>query len=261
MDRGVFVTLRRWTTLLSLPAARPRVVSRWPELASTCEAGVEVADTQAVRAAWRNLGQQLAARRKVAKLSQQDLAERTTFSRSSVANIEIGRQHVDRAFWEKADAQVGAGGELVRGYDGVEALHRAHQRRRTQPVQAGRQAVNVLAFNESPSVPVENADLPASAKTTPHFFPISWGRDGYTASGPRLAELSVDTAPPTAVGWNDVDQVRFFTRALAHSENTFGGGFSGEAAVAQLKYSALLLNLDPPMNSVRVGVPEIEDAL
>ncbi|BCJ55878.1 hypothetical protein Asp14428_73530 [Actinoplanes sp. NBRC 14428] len=90
--------------------------------------GDEVANPQVVRAAWVELGRQLAARRKAAKLSQQELANRTTYSRSSIANIEIGLQHVDRSFWEKADQLLEAGGELVRDYDAAEALQRHHQR-------------------------------------------------------------------------------------------------------------------------------------
>src|SRR5690348_11717295 len=90
--------------------------------------GDEVANPQVVRAAWVELGHQLAAKRKAAKLSQQELANRTTYSRSSIANIEIGLQHVDRSFWEKADQLLDAGGELVREYDAAEALQRRHQR-------------------------------------------------------------------------------------------------------------------------------------
>jgi transcriptional regulator with XRE-family HTH domain len=87
-----------------------------------------VANPQVVRAAWIELGHQLAAKRKAANLSQQELAKRTTYSRSSIASIEIGLQHVDQSFWEKADQLLDAGGELVRGYDAAEALQRHHQR-------------------------------------------------------------------------------------------------------------------------------------
>lgn len=91
-------------------------------------AGVEVADAQHVRAAWRDLGRQLAAQRQGAGLSQKRFAVETRYSRSSIANIEVGLQHVDRSFWEKADEILGAGGELVQGYDRAEALQRHHQR-------------------------------------------------------------------------------------------------------------------------------------
>lgn len=61
-------------------------------------------------------------------MSQQDLANKLTYSRSSIANIETGLQHVNRTFWEAVDARLGGDGELLRGYDAAEALQRAHQR-------------------------------------------------------------------------------------------------------------------------------------
>ena len=64
----------------------------------------------------------MAAQRKAAKLSQQNLADRMTYSRSSIANIETGLQHVSRAFWEKIEVLLGTAGELLRGYDSAEAL-------------------------------------------------------------------------------------------------------------------------------------------
>ena len=66
-------------------------------------------------------------------MSQQDLANRTTYSRSSIANIETGLQHVNRAFWDTADAHLGADGELLHGYDAAETLQRTHQRPVRQP--------------------------------------------------------------------------------------------------------------------------------
>ncbi|WP_433294441.1 helix-turn-helix domain-containing protein [Actinoplanes sp. CA-030573] len=94
-----------------------------------------MADAQQVRTAWRELGRQLATRRQEAELNQKRFAVETRYSRSSIANIEVGLQHVDRSFWEKADEVLGAGGELVRGYDRAEALQRHHQRpvRRSVP--------------------------------------------------------------------------------------------------------------------------------
>ena len=49
-----------------------------------------------------------------------------TYSRSSIANIETGLQHVSRAFWEKIEVLLGTAGELLRGYHSAEALQRAH---------------------------------------------------------------------------------------------------------------------------------------
>lgn len=54
--------------------------------------------------------------------------------------------------------------------------------------------------------------------------------------------LSVSTPAPRVVGWTDVEQVRATTRALAASENLFGGGLSCEAAAGQLRWAARLLD-------------------
>lgn len=87
-----------------------------------------MADPQVVREARRALGQKLAGYRQAKPLSQQGLADLTAYGRSSVANVEAGLQSVNRAFWESADSELDAEGELLRGYDKLEALRRAHQR-------------------------------------------------------------------------------------------------------------------------------------
>jgi hypothetical protein len=48
-----------------------------------------------------------------AGLSQTQLAEATEFSRSTVANVETGRQRVPRTFWERADKALRTGGVLA----------------------------------------------------------------------------------------------------------------------------------------------------
>lgn len=56
-----------------------------------------------------------------------------------------------------------------------------------------------------------------------------------------LARMTVESPTPARIGWTDVDQVRATTRALAASENLFGGGLSCEAAVGQLRWAGRLL--------------------
>ncbi|MGZ4434648.1 MAG: helix-turn-helix domain-containing protein [Trebonia sp.] len=55
--------------------------------------------TQARRA----LGTELAAHRRAAGHSQAALASLVNYSRSTIANVEVGRQHVPRRFWEHAE--------------------------------------------------------------------------------------------------------------------------------------------------------------
>ncbi|MFB9363588.1 helix-turn-helix domain-containing protein [Actinoplanes nipponensis] len=185
-----------------------------------------MADPQAVRTARRDLGQQLAALRKAKQLSQQDLADQTIYSRSSIANIETGLQPVNRTFWEAVDALLGAEDELVQGYDAIEDLRRAHPR----PIRRTRQD------------PPEDLVAPAAANDP--SLPFAMSRSKGTSSSPieQLAGLSFETPVPKSIDWVDVDHVRFVTRSFAISENTFGGGFSGQAAAAQLRHSSLLLH-------------------
>ncbi len=81
-------------------------------------------ESQIVENARRALGAQLAAYRRAAGYSQAGFAPLTGYSRSTVANVETGRQHVPRDFWGRADAVLCAGGDLVTGNDEVEAVAR-----------------------------------------------------------------------------------------------------------------------------------------
>jgi len=56
-----------------------------------------------------------------------------------------------------------------------------------------------------------------------------------------LDHLTIETPVPPTIGWADVEHVRYITSTLALSENKYGGGFSGQAAAAQLRYSAKLI--------------------
>ena len=78
--------------------------------------------------AWRALGAQLAAYRKAAGFSQAQLAEFVEYSRSTVANVETGRQHVPADFWRRADEALDAGGSLIAASVEIEALARQERR-------------------------------------------------------------------------------------------------------------------------------------
>src|SRR6266498_5862728 len=78
---------------------------------------------EAIAEARRQLGRQLAALRKAAGYSSQhDLAPLTFYGRSTIANVETGRQHAGRAFWQRCDEVLGTGGVLTAGYDEIEAM-------------------------------------------------------------------------------------------------------------------------------------------
>jgi transcriptional regulator with XRE-family HTH domain len=83
-----------------------------------------VRDSQIVENARCALGEKLATHRRAAGHSQAALAKLITYSRSTVANVEIGRQHVHLNFWRRADEVLQAGGALIEAYNQLEALIR-----------------------------------------------------------------------------------------------------------------------------------------
>ncbi|KJE21109.1 Helix-turn-helix domain [Frankia torreyi] len=66
-----------------------------------------------------DLGARLARARKQADLTQQELAHRVSYSRSTIANTESGRQCPPRSFWADADAALGTGGALTADFDRI----------------------------------------------------------------------------------------------------------------------------------------------
>lgn len=81
----------------------------------------------------RDLGRQLAAWRDAAGLTQAQLAQRVSYSRSSVANAEVGRHSNTREFWIRADHELGAERALLAAFDHLEQLVQA---RHTQAARA-----------------------------------------------------------------------------------------------------------------------------
>jgi len=81
----------------------------------------ESTDTLAAR---RALGARLARLRTAAGLTQHDLAPLVGYGRSTVGNVEIGKQRVPRRFWLRCDEILATGGGLTEAYDEVEAKER-----------------------------------------------------------------------------------------------------------------------------------------
>ena len=93
-----------------------------------------MADSEEVSLARRALGRQLAGYRSAAGLSQHQLAPRTHYSRSTIANAEVGRQNAPRAFWQRADEVLGADGALLRAYDRLQVLASGRRREAARAV-------------------------------------------------------------------------------------------------------------------------------
>jgi DNA-binding transcriptional regulator YhcF (GntR family) len=96
------------------PNARPRV------------SGPSTRHEQARADATRALSASLARHRRIAGLTQQQLAHLAGASMTTIGHAETGRLWQSRDFWERADRAVSAGGELL-------ALHDAHRGAKASP--------------------------------------------------------------------------------------------------------------------------------
>lgn len=72
----------------------------------------------------RDLGRLLAALRRAGRLTQQSLAQRIGYGRSTIANVETGRQNAPQDFWLRCDNALAAQGQLVEAYDRTDQVIR-----------------------------------------------------------------------------------------------------------------------------------------
>jgi transcriptional regulator with XRE-family HTH domain len=139
-------------------------------------------DRDAIEAARRALGRQLAALRQAAGYSQQEFAPLTGYGRSTLANVETGRQNVPRSFWVRCAQELADDG-LVTGYDQIEAMTEAARADAQARAQAARDA-RVSAWRNGSHegvVAAETADLPEGLEEK--------ARLGYAFAHPANADL------------------------------------------------------------------------
>jgi transcriptional regulator with XRE-family HTH domain len=79
-----------------------------------------------ISASRHSLAKQLVVLRKGAALTQEELAERTGFSRSTVANAEGGHKRASREFWQAADKELRARGVLLAKHKDLEEAMRRY---------------------------------------------------------------------------------------------------------------------------------------
>jgi transcriptional regulator with XRE-family HTH domain len=82
---------------------------------------VVVRESDEVTALRRDLGRQLAERRKAAGYVQREFAALVGYSRTAVANAETGHARIGRPLWERADRVLGTGELFARGFDRIQA--------------------------------------------------------------------------------------------------------------------------------------------
>jgi Helix-turn-helix domain len=96
-------------------------------------------DAETVAQMRRALGQQLAAMRNRAGLSQWDLAPLTGYSRSTLSDAELGRHRLRREFWLRCDGLLKADGRLVAAYDRIETAAAVISQRARSTAQLARE--------------------------------------------------------------------------------------------------------------------------
>jgi DNA-binding transcriptional regulator YhcF (GntR family) len=129
--------------------ARPRVAASSP-----------VSGQRTLADAGRTLSKSLAARRRLAGLSQPDLAKLIGMSVTIVGHAETGRLWQSRRFWERVDAVLSACGELLALHDAYRAIAAS-----TGPADAEASAANPAA-GVVPAVEVAASGLVACVTIT-----------------------------------------------------------------------------------------------
>src|SRR5216683_6189298 len=124
--------------------------------------GTPVKEPDARGQARSGLGAELAAYRRAARLSQAQFAELTEFSRSTVANVETGRQHVRRTFWESVDRALRTGGVLANAHDEIEAAASRGLRAAARDMSAAR---HTRMRPDRPDTPVHGSSAEQTSST------------------------------------------------------------------------------------------------
>ncbi|MDG4793019.1 helix-turn-helix transcriptional regulator [Micromonospora sp. WMMD1082] len=89
-------------------------------------------DPQQLQDAKQALGRRLRELRKGHGLVQKEVAQLVYSTRSTVANVEAGRQVVDRVFWQQCDTVLKANNGLLDAYDAYRRLQGQYQKERSE---------------------------------------------------------------------------------------------------------------------------------
>ncbi|MDG4761333.1 helix-turn-helix transcriptional regulator [Micromonospora sp. WMMD710] len=165
-----------------------------------------MADPREVSDAWRALGQQLAGFRKAAGHTQHSLAPRVNYGRSTIANVEVGRQQAPRTFWERCDQFLAADGQLTAAYDRLQTLrHASHRADRVEPA---RGATSAGHFDIEPS---QEPDM--------HRRDLLTAIAAIASSG----AIAAPSSPRRRIGLEDVAELASRTARLRRLDNYLGG--------------------------------------
>lgn len=124
-------------------------------------------ESDAIAAARRELGRQLAARRKAAGYVQRELGRLVGYSRTAIANAEIGSTSFGRQLWERADQVLGTGELFARGYDRIQAQKAAESR-------AGVQRLAYAGGYQETNHAVDNLESPTLSRARQAYLQRGW---------------------------------------------------------------------------------------
>jgi transcriptional regulator with XRE-family HTH domain len=159
-----------------------------------------VRESAAVEDARRALGAKLAAHRRAAGYSQDALADQAGYSRSTIANVETGRQRVPPEFWATADGALNAEGLLIQASQAIETAARQER------AAAARQADPAfLAITDRPDG--SPAQLPAtSGRCTARAAGHGDGWPDAVAMAAGSAREQAESAAVTEIGPGTIEQ-------------------------------------------------------
>jgi transcriptional regulator with XRE-family HTH domain len=189
-----------------------------------------VIDRQAIAEAKRVLGRQLAELRKAAGYSQHEFAPITFYTRSTLANVEIGRQHVPQSFWQHCDEALGTDGALSRSYEDLQALIRRHHEQAAQELA---DATDDRPGSRSAQHPWQHSEGTVTWGPMRRRTLVSWGLTTTAAAGLGIGSGAVGHAD---VAWLQRTDVRLYRLADRH-----GGETLWQAAIASADEGYLML--------------------
>ena len=218
-------------------------------------------EPEAIGEARSAMGVELAAYRRAVGYTQAQFAQLTGYSRSTIANVETGRQHVARDFWERADRVLRTGGVLATGYDETETAARHQLRGAARGVSTSRQArtwqLRSGAALDVSTTGKADGDVAPARSTPMSFWPADQEQLSPPLTGTALADLStashqlpVPDRPvpgpreiPRPVSLGDIARLASMRQHLKAIDNAHGGGAALPMADGYLRCEVLpLLN-------------------
>src|SRR5262249_20107353 len=127
------------------------------------------------------------------------------YTRSTVGNVEVGRQNAPRAFWSSCDDVLRAGGQLRDAYDTLHALRAAGRRSEAQAIDiGGRRAVP--SASRAPTATMRSRPAPLDRPALDWLIAAAPGsRLGSSAEAGPVDEAQVAAAAATMERFRHVD--------------------------------------------------------